>query len=80
MVNNQNAAPFIGSGFLSELENIPYFTLGYGHDASFTYDEASETITVTLPFYVAISGYYYDMGYKLTYSNIGTTKLPEVAL
>ena len=80
IVNNQNAAPFIGSGFLSDLENIPYFTLGYGHDASFTYDETSETITVTLPFYVAISGYYFDMGYKLTYSNIGTTKLPEVAL
>ena len=51
---------------------------GFGHDSSFTYDSENNSITIDLPFYIALEGYYYSMGYRLTYTNLGTTEIGEV--
>ena len=78
VVNNVNADGYIGLGFLSDFEMVPYFMYGFGHDSSFTYDLENNSITIDLPFYLALEGYYYSMGYRLTYTNLGTTEIGEV--
>ena len=78
VVNNVNADGYIGLGFLSDFEMVPYFMYGFGHDSSFTYDSENNSITIDLPFYLALEGYYYSIGYRLTYTNLGTTEIGEV--
>lgn len=76
--NNDYAASYIGEGFFSEGELLPYFSLGYGDGAKVKVGDG--TLTAVLPFYMPSSSSYIPVTYTITYSNVGSTVLPEVDL
>lgn len=75
---NDSAKAFMGMGFLSDAETLSYFSSGYGTDAKIKKD--GDNIICLISFYYSDGTYYYEVGYKLTYSNIGSTILPEYDL
>lgn len=77
-MDNDSAAPYIGEGFFSDGEMLPYYTYGYGAGAKIKV--LDEGIAVSLPFYMPVSSSYVLVNYDITYSHVGTTVLPEVDL
>lgn len=77
-MDNQPAAPYLGEGFFSAGEMLPYYSYGYG--AGGKIKALDDGIKVSLPFYMPVSSSYALVNYDLTYSHIGSTVLPEVDL
>ncbi len=76
--DNDYAAAYIGEGFFSDGELLPYFSFGYGDGAKVKVGDG--TLTAILPFYLPSSSSYTPVTYTITYSHLGSTVLPEVDL
>ena len=77
-MDNQPAAPYLGQGFFSAGEMLPYYSYGYG--AGGKIKVLDDGIKISLPFYMPVSSSYALVNYDVTYSRIGSTVLPEVDL
>ena len=75
-IANDYAKSFIGSGFLSDFDALPYFDEGYGDGAFIKYDKTKEEINIELPFAINLYGDIQRFIFEVTYFNIGNTKLP----
>ena len=79
VVTNDYALAYIGEGFFSDGELLPYFSYGYGIDGKVKLNDDGG-LTAVLSFYMPISNSYIPVTYTITYSNIGSTSIPEVDL
>lgn len=78
-VTNEYALAYIGEGFFSDGELLPYFSYGYGIDAKVKINDDGG-LTAVLSFYMPVSNSYIPVTYTITYSDIGSTSIPEVDL
>lgn len=74
--NNDYAKAFVGAGFFSDFNALPFFSYGYGLGATVKYDSGQKALVASLPFYYVLNGGLYELVYEISYSNLGTTSLP----